>query len=373
MSFRRAADAARAGIFRVPRRLLLVLSFSAMAALSVSCGGSAKSDATHQAYLTLPQKGNVALLHINDSSGAISVVSQTAPVVGTSPNGVALDPGKKFLYVSNGSPANSVSVYNIGGDGTLTQNGNALPVGSGPRFMVVDPSGKYLLITNSFDNNVSVYSLGSGTLTLVGNAPADKNPNELVFFPSGEFVYVSNSTGFISAYAFNSGNGNMTPVPGSPFPSGGGLAGLAIDQTKHYLFAANATDNTVSVFTIDSGTGVLHRISGSPFPAGTGPRALTMDTTNAFLYVANQGSDNVSAFSLDPATGTLIPITGSPFSAGTEPIFIVAEPAGGFIYVGNQKGTNITSFSYDATGKLTAVSGSPFTVPSAPGALVIVH
>ena len=374
MSFRRAAGAARAGICRVPRALLILFSVASIAAFSCSCGGSSKSDATHNAYLTLPQKGNVALLHINDSSGAISVVSQTAPVVGTSPNGLALDPGKKFLYVSNGSPANTVTVFNIDSDGTLTQNGNALPVGSGPRSMVVDPSGKFLLITNTFDNNVSVFSLGSGALTLVGSFPTDKSPNEMIFFPSGEFVYISNSTGFITAYAFNSANGSMTPVPGSPFPSGGGLAGLAIDQSKHFLFAANAADNTVSVFTIDSASGALHQISGSPVPAGTGPRALTMDNTNAFLYVANQGSGNISAFSLDPSTGTLVPLTGSPFSAGTEPIFIMAEPAGGFIYVGNQKSTNISSFSYDTgTGKLTGVTGSPFTAPSAPGSMVIVH
>jgi 6-phosphogluconolactonase len=374
MDFRRAAGAARAGKYRVRQIFLTLVAVVALAGLSVSCGNSSKSSASHNAYVTLPQKGNVALLHINDSTGAISLIAQTASVIGTQPTGLALDPSKKFLYVSNGSPANTVSIYSIAGDGTLTQTGAAIPVGSGPRSLVMDPSGKYLLITNAFDKNVSVYSVASGALTLVGNSDTVDTPNQLTFFPSGEFVYVSTSTGFIRAYAFDSGTGNLTEIPGSPFPSGGGVAGLEVDKSRHFLCAANATDGTVSVFAIDSGSGAIRQISGSPFAAGTGPRALTVDTTNAFLYVANQGSSNISAFALNAAKGTLTPISGSPFSAGTQPIFILAEPGGGFIYAGNQSSSNVSSYSYDTTtGKLTAVSGSPFTVDSAPGAMVVVH
>ena len=375
MSFHRAAGAALAGRSCVSRVWIAVLIVIAVTGFSTSCGSSSKSSATHNAYVTLPQTSNVALVRINDSTGAISVISKTTPVQGTSPTGVALDPSKKFLYVSNGSPANTVSVYNIAGDGTLTLSGAAIPVGSGPRSLVIDPSGKYLLITETFDNKVSVYSLGSGTLTLVGRFDADRNPNELTFFPSGEFVYVSNSTGFITAYAFDSTTGSLTEVPGSPFPSGGGVAGLELDKSRQFLFAANATDGTVSVFTINPGTGALAQISGSPFPAGSGPRALTVDTTNAFLYVANQGSNDISAFTLNASTGALTAISGSPFTAGTQPVFIMAEPAGGFIYVGNQGSTNLSSYSFDTTtpGKLDPVSGSPFTVGSAPGGMVIVH
>ena len=77
---------------------------------------------------------------------------------------------------------------------------------------------------------------------------------------------------------------------------------------------------------------------------------------------------------IEAATGKLTTITGSPFSAGSQPIFILAEPAGTYLYVGNQGSTNVTGYSYDATtGKLTTISGSPFTVGSAPGAMTIVH
>jgi 6-phosphogluconolactonase (cycloisomerase 2 family) len=150
---------------------------------------------------------------------------------------------------------------------------------------------------------------------------------------------------------------------------------MAVDPGGRYLYAANHSNDTISAYRIDSG--VLTPLVGSPFllGVGTGPQAIAIDTTGTFLYVANSGSNNVSGFMIMADTGVLSPInSGTPFGAGTTPVFILAEPAGKYLYVGNQGSTNITGFSYDATtGKLTAISGSPFTVPSAPGMMTIAH
>ena len=158
---------------------------------------------------------------------------------------------------------------------------------------------------------------------------------------------------------------------------------MTVDSGGHFLFAANTSDGTVSVFTIDA-NGALAQISGSPFPSLTssttaaGPRALTLDPTGAFLYVANGTSNNVSAFSVNATTGSLTALSGSPFAAGTGPLFILSQPGddNNFVLVGNQGSTNITSLSIDndtAPGKLTAASGSPFSLASAPGAMVVVR
>ena len=55
----------------------------------------------HTAYVTVPATGSVLLLHINGSTGAITLGAQTPPVQNTSPTGLALLPSKKFLYVVN--------------------------------------------------------------------------------------------------------------------------------------------------------------------------------------------------------------------------------------------------------------------------------
>ena len=73
-------------------------------------------------------------------------------------------------------------------------------------------------------------------------------------------------------------------------------------------------------------------------------------------------------------TGALIQITGSPFGAGTSPLFALFDPSGTFLYVGNEKSKNISGYTFDSTtGKLTAISGSPFSTPAEPGAMVIAH
>src|SRR5258705_2968220 len=121
MSFRRAARAALAARSRA--YWMLVVPTLVLAGLSASCGSSHSSSASHNAYITFPTKGSVALLHLNDSSGVLSLGAQTPSVLGTSPTVLALNSGKKFLYVGNvDSNAQSVSIFAVGGDGTLTQN-----------------------------------------------------------------------------------------------------------------------------------------------------------------------------------------------------------------------------------------------------------
>ncbi len=373
MSFRRAARAAIAGGSR--RSWILVAAAFILAGLSASCGSSSShSSASHNAYVSLPQKGNVALVHLNDSTGVLTLGGETPPVLGTSPTGLALSSNKKFLYASNvAAGANSVSIFNVASDGSLTQTGDATPVGSGPQALAIDPTGKYLLIANSFDLNVSVFSLDSGTgaISLIGNSFIGVAPTDLKI--SGSFVYVSvPDAGLIIGFTLNS-DGTLSPIAGSPFITGGGVSGLAIDPGNHFLYSANTSAGTVSVFAINAG-GTLSQILGSPYTVGKAPRAIAIDPFGSFLYVANQLSNNVSAFTITAGAGTLTAITGSPFAAGTGPLFALVEPAGKFLYVGNQGSTNVSVYSYDSTtGVLKAVTGSPFTVGSAPGAMVITH
>jgi 6-phosphogluconolactonase (cycloisomerase 2 family) len=384
MSFRRAARAALAARSRAYWMLVVVVTI-VLAGFSASCGNSShSSSASHNAYVTLPNKGSVALLHVNDSTGVMSLGAQTPQVLGTNPTGIAIDPGKKFLYVGNAdSGAHSFSIFNIASDGTLTQTlpDVTFPDGITPRALAIDASGKYLLITTNFaGQNLLVYSLngGNGAPTQIGAYTANSSPNNLTISPSSNFVYVANEdVSLITAFSLDSATGNLTPIPGSPFPAGAGVAGMAVDPGSHFLYAANQTANTVSAYTIDSTTGALRAIPDSPYPVGVavGPRAIATDTTGTFLYVLNQASSNVLAFMITAGTGQLTAInSGTPYATGTSPVFILAEPAGKYLYIGNQTSTNITGFSYDpVTGKLTAISGSPFTVGSAPGGLEITH
>src|SRR5882762_7032091 len=245
MSFLRAARAALAGQNCLPRILVAFVVVVVLAGLSLSCGSSSHSTPghNHNAYITLPARGSVLLLHINGATGAITLGAETPQVQNTSPTGIALLPSKKFLYAINSSShADSISIFNVASDGTLALSGTPTPAGAGPNDAVIDPSGKYLLVTNNFGNNVSVYSIdaSSGALSEVAGSPfpANSNPSEILITPSGKFVYVTNpGIGMITAFSFS--NGVLTTVPGSPFLSlpagGGGAFGLAMDGSERFL------------------------------------------------------------------------------------------------------------------------------------------
>lgn len=390
MSFLRAARAALAGQSGFSRMLVAVLAV--LAGVSLSCGTNTHvnpSGPSHTAYVTLPGKGAVLQLHINNSTGVISVGSETPQVQNTSPTGLALLPSKKFLYVVN-SRANSISIFSVASDGTLALNGTPTPEGgSAPDLAVVDPSGKYLLVTNNLgdintDGSISIFSIdaGTGALTQVGSpVPANANPTQILFTHSGKFVYVTNpGIGMVTGFTFS--NGVLTPVPNTPVFSGAQASGLAVDGGDKFLYVANPAANNpglttignISGFNINSNTGELTPILGSPFIStlGTGPSAITVDPSGTFVYAVTPGSSySIWCFRITPATGQLTAVTSSPFSLTAGGQFALIDPSGSYFYIGNQPGGNVVGYTFNpSTGALTTISGSPFAT-GAPGAMVL--
>ncbi len=361
---------------------LLVSTALALALGSLSCGGgSSSSNATHNAYISLTSANSVALFHITNSSGALSSVSNSVPQVGTGPVGLALHPSGKFLYAAN-STGNSVSTFNVAGDGTLTQAGNPTAAGINPQGAVIDPTGKFLLVTNaSFGANpgsISVFSIdsGSGALSLTSTFSGSLfGPSKILMTSSG-FVYVltPNTNAPVNGFTLSS-SGTLTPVAGSPYAAGHGTSDIAVDPAGQFLYVTNTSDNDVNGFTIN-GDGSLSPMGFNFFqPPGTAPAALAVDTTGKFLYVSTSGSTaSIWVFSITGG-GILDPnITGSPFNLAGGNTFLIMEPAGKYFYIGNSAGHNITAYSYDPnTGVPTAITGSPFSIGNAFSQLLITH
>ena len=389
MSFLRAARAALAGQSCLPR--ILAAATVVLAGLSLSCGSGSHSTSgpNHNAYVTLPARGSVLLLHINGATGALTMGAQTPQVEDATPTGLALLPSKKFLYAVN-SFADSISIFNVASDGTLTLSGTPTPAGFGPDAAVIDPSGKYLLVTNNLGNNVSVFSIdsSSGALSEVVGSPfyANTNPSEILITPSGKFVYVTNpGIGMVTAFAFL--NGVLAEVkPGSPFISGKGAFGLAVDGSERFLYVANplasnlpfsSTIGNISGFNIGSATGALTPILGSPFTstvgAGTGPSALTVDPSGRFVYAVTEGSSfAIWCFAITPTNGQLVAVTNSPFSLAAGGLFALIDPSGNFLYIGSQAGNGVAGYTYNpSTGAPTVITGSPFSTGTAPGKMVL--
>jgi 6-phosphogluconolactonase (cycloisomerase 2 family) len=197
------------------------------------------------------------------------------------------------------------------------------------------------------------------------------------------YVYVNDSPfGPNSVTALSvAPNGALTPVPGSPFLTGGlgtgsgFFAAVRINVTVvgSLLYVTNDGTNDISAFTINPATGVLTPVPGSPFPTGgfstggnVGGISLAVTPDNRFLYAANAGSSDTSIFSI-AANGALTPIGGSPFPLLSNPNGIKLSPDGRFLAIAFSLLDEIGVYAVNANGTLTTVPGSPFFSPAAGG------
>lgn len=136
--------------------------------------------------------------------------------------------------------------------------------------------------------------------------------------------------------------------------------------TREFVVAANASSNTLSVFQADLSTSVLTPVSGSPFPtgAGTSPAEVAFRPQGDFFYVTLEGVDHVAQYSLDPVTGAVAFV--AQFATLGNPRGLAIDPLGRFLYVTNLADGKLSGYAIDATtGALTELSGSPFLITGA--------
>jgi len=136
-------------------------------------------------------------------------------------------------------------------------------------------------------------------------------------------------------------DGRLTPLPGSPFVTGG--AGVGTDPN---------TIPTVGPFDSDQN--------------------LIVNAARSRLFAVNSGSDTIAVFAILP-DGGLVPVAGSPFpSGGINPVSVGL--AGDRLYVVNKNDDpmrtdmaarpNYTGFTVAANGALTPIPGSTVVLPS---------
>ena len=194
----------------------------------------------------------------------------------------------------------------------------------------------------------------------------------------GRFVYTNDDVAgpnTVSGFRVGS-DGALVPVPGSPFTTGGtgGRGGffasnrITVFASRDLLFASNAGSNDISVFRIDGLTGSLTPVSGSPFPSGgVSSLGISLAATpdGRFLIAANTRSRNLVIFKVT-ATGALRPVQ-SRAGLPEAPDGIKVSPDGRFLAVSYPAANLIEMYVIGANGDLTPAEGSPFVTTQSTG------
>lgn len=150
-------------------------------------------------YVLCTNLNIVAAYAIN--SGMLQEVANSPFQVGTAPFALAIDPSERFMYVTN-APASTtntgtVSQFIISTSGALTLvPDSAFPTGTSPVAALVHPTGNFLYVANNGSNNISEFSIdpSTGVLTELSSETvvAGTNPVFMAFDPVGGWVDVGN-------------------------------------------------------------------------------------------------------------------------------------------------------------------------------------
>jgi 6-phosphogluconolactonase len=198
--------------------------------------------------------------------------------------------------------------------------------------------------------------------------PTGEFPQDVAITADGAFLYTVNATpNNVSGFAIRA-DGSLVPVPGSPFSAGTNPQELDTDSARVYV-AEGTGANAVRVYDRQA-NGALAEIAGSPFPSGGISQHVDVAPSETFLATGNV-LDTVSVLSI-AANGALAPITGSPFADGDEPQELVIRSDSGRLFVTNCVGGTVSVFGLAGDGTPTAVTGSPFSAGNCPNQIDVV-
>ncbi len=217
-----------------------------------------------------------------------------------------------------------------------------------------------------------------------------------------EYIYIESNNSndnqnTILAY-YNTGNGILKQVPGSPFPAGGSGVGnpqqvlgpddsdsqIIISEDKKFLLAVNPGSNTIAVFRTNP-NGSLQAVPGSPFPSG-GQTPVSLNMSGQYVFVVNKSDDKIHPINQPPnyttltidSKGVLSPVAGAKIeiSLASSPSQALVSKDKKFLFGADflafqldaPMGT-LRSFTINGNGTLSPVAGTPITIPGLGGAL----
>jgi 6-phosphogluconolactonase len=372
--------------WNIERREVLATGLAGAALLAMPSTASWAADTSKPTYVYVgsytkdpPGGGSnnpigLSVFRFDPQTGSLTPVQQ---VPSANPSFVALDPSKRFLYVTNeiddyeGKKSGSIEAYAIDPDtGTLKLLNRQSLNSPIPAHLAVDPTGHHVVVANYIGGDFVVLPIeaegrlgtASGVLKDAGSGPnKDRqeapHPHSVVFDPAGRFIAAAD-LGIDKVQTFRLTNGGLERVSEASAAPGAGPRHVAFAHNGRMLFVIDELNATVTVFAYDPETGkigqTLQTISTEP-PGYSGAHStaeIAVHPSGKFLYGSNRGAQSIVGYRIDPATGTLS-VIGFADQGVNFPRNFVIDPSGKWLYVANQKADTIVQFEINPeTGEL---------------------
>jgi hypothetical protein len=241
-------------------------------------------------YVFSTKPGSTTLTLVNNGAADLGFV---LPRVPTALSAIAISsPAEELLFVASSKDLsanhndNTLSVYGVGSDGTLTEK-----VGSPYATPTISPLSVLAVNTNVAPQN------NGGVFVYVG--AAGNASGALDAFQVCTVVGVAGCT------SSDVTNALLLPVGTSPTSTGQNPVGMVVDPTNSFLYVVCEVQSAVYGYRIFGTTGVLTAQSPANLSTGSQPVALAIHSSGKFLYTSNSGSSNISAFTLSTTSGSM--------------------------------------------------------------------
>jgi DNA-binding beta-propeller fold protein YncE len=305
--------------------------------------------------------------------GLLAPLSPPTVAAGTTPDGVAVSPDGKSVYVTNLSD-NTLSQYDVGPGGTLSPKTPAtVGADEGPEGLAVSPNGKNVYAAASFSDrilheNITVYDAApDGSITPRGNVRSHGDtPHSVAVSPDGKSLYATQCCTDLGVAQFDitANGGLVSKSPATAHISGTG-AGVAVSPDGKSVYVTQYVGKAIYQFNVGAG-GKLSPKSPASVQAGTCcVYGVVVSPNGNSVYVANSGGF-VDQFNVG-AGGKLAPKSPAQVASGGGSQGIAVTPDGKSLYVTT---TGVDQFDIGAGGKLS--SKAPATVAAGSGPLGIV-
>ena len=310
------------------------------------------------------------------------------------PVAIAVNHANTMVFVAGN---NVIDTFAIGSGGALSLlNANTLTADEAA--IDISPDGQWLLALESttltFQNEARIdefqinssgqlsqpslnpvvfYTLVAGQGTIV--------PSAIKFAPanaSGQLVFVALGTAGDLVYTFTTSSGALpTTGPSQTIPvPNSSTADLALavspnGSTVYFARSSGTTGSVVAAYAI-SGTTVT-AVSGTSASAGDRPSAVVVNTTGTDVYVANElsGSGTITGYS-GAATGNLTALSLSPYSV-SYPTALAVDHSGAYLLAVSSTTSvnNLNMYSFDSSANL--VSSTSLNTGSLPVGLAATY
>jgi 6-phosphogluconolactonase (cycloisomerase 2 family) len=390
-------------------QLALASAVSAALVLGISaCGKSNTVDFVYVASANL-NPGQIFGFAADGESGALSQILGSPFPAGRNPIALVTSPNDKGVYALNHDD-NTVTEYIVGSDGKLfSQNTYNIKSGTNPNGMAISPDGKTLYVVETYgldssgtpysattpgvgalvqfpvnadstlgteasyatcNNPVAVNVLGNGAAVYVVNDPSGQlttlidtmaavnrgaTGSATVIYPAvGACNGGAGAQGQISSYLVNSDN-SLTAGAGSPFAAGVQPNAIATDPTNRFLYVTDFRQNLMLAYSVQSG-GAIQPLPTSTETTDQLPSAITIDPRGKYIYVSNYGANDVSGFALNATTGEPSGLAGTSNTTAVDPgpaAVIVENSIGRYVYTANFIGGSVSSLYLDPNAGTT--------------------